>query len=70
MTVEEASKKLGMNPQMVRWRMRAGKLPIGICVLSLNRWKYIIYDEWLDRWLKGDPVHIPEGISDKEVEYR
>lgn len=67
MTVDEVSHKLGMNSQMVRWRMRKGQLPIGICIKSGERWKYIIYTEWLNRWLAGDPVQIPPGMTDTEV---
>jgi hypothetical protein len=50
--------------------MRRGKLPIGICVQSEGRWKYVIYEKWLDRWIEGNPVEIPEGMSDMEVETR
>lgn len=70
MTVEEAASRIGMNAQMIRFRMRRGKLPIGICVQSQGRWKYVIYEKWLDRWIEGNPVEIPEGMSDMEVETR
>ena len=70
MTVEEASAKLHLVPQIIRYRMRHGKLPIGICVQSEGRWKYVIYEKWLDRWIEGNPVEIPEGMSDMEVETR
>ena len=70
MTVEEASAKLHLGPQIIRFRMRHGKLPIGICVQSEGRWKYVIYEKWLDRWIEGNPVEIPEGMSDMEVETR
>lgn len=70
MKVEEAAARLGMNEQMVRYRMRKGKLPIGICIQSDERWKYIIYPAWLEKWLAGDPVEIPEGMTDLEVEKR
>lgn len=70
MKVEEAAARLGLSPQMVRYRMRHGKLPIGICIQSDERWKYIIYPAWLDRWLAGSPVEIPEGMTDLEVEKR
>lgn len=66
LTVDEASAMLGMGPQMIRWQMRHGKLPIGICIRSGERWKYIVYTEWLNRWLSGDPVQIPKGMSDIE----
>lgn len=70
MTVKEASKKLCMNEQTVRWLMRHGRLPIGICKKSESRWLYLIYSEWVDRWIEGNPVEIPEGMSDMEVETR
>ena len=70
MKVEEAAMQLGLSAQMVRYRMRRGKLPIGICIQSDERWKYIIYPAWLEKWLAGDPVEIPEGMTDLEVEKR
>ena len=70
MTVEEASAKLHLGQQIIRYRMRHGKLPIGICVQSEGRWKYVIYEKWLERWIEGNPVEIPEGMSDMEVETR
>lgn len=70
MTIKEASEKLHLGEQTIRYRMRHGKLPIGICIQSDERWKYIIYPAWLDRWLAGSPVEIPEGMTDLEVETR
>lgn len=66
MTIKEASKKLGMNEQAIRTRMRKGKLPIGICIRSDERWTYHIYSEWVNLFIAGSPVTIPEGMSDRE----
>lgn len=68
MTIKEASRKLGIGEQAVRVLMRRGKLPIGICKKedgNLN-WRYIIFPKWVDLWLEGTPVTIPEGLSDME----
>lgn len=66
MTIKKAAEKLGMSEQAIRTRMRKGILPIGICIRSEERWTYHIYDVWLEKFLEGNPVEIPEGISDKE----
>ncbi len=68
-TVKEAAELLGINQQAIRERMLRGLLPIGIVVKCTDKatkrpYTYHIYKEWLDRFLKGDPVTIPEGISD------
>lgn len=68
MSVEEASEIIGLGSQTIRWQMRKGRLPIGICIKSEMRWKYVIYRGWLERWLEGNPVTIPDGLSDKEDE--
>lgn len=67
MTIQEASKVLGINEQAIRTRMRKGKLPIGICIQSEERWTYHIYPEWVHLFMIGNPVTIPEGVSDREV---
>lgn len=66
MTTNTASKLLGMSEQAVRTRMRKGILPIGICKRSGKRWTYYIFENWLDEFLNGHPVVIPEGMTDKE----
>lgn len=66
LTPEEAAEFLGMGPQAIRYQMRKGRLPIGICVKAKSQWRYIIYPAWLDKWLAGEPVSIPDGLSEKE----
>lgn len=69
-TVEEAAKILGMGSQAVRVRMQRGLLPIGIVVRNdgdQRKWTYHIYKAWLDRYLAGDPVSIPHGVSDAVI---
>lgn len=69
-TVEEAAKILGIGPQAVRVRMTRGLLPIGIVIRNdgdQRKWTYHIYRAWLQRFLEGDPVTVPKGVSDCEV---
>ena len=66
MTVRDAAKKLGMGHQEVRVLMRRGKLPIGICQKHSSVWQYIIFDQWVARFLAGDPVTIPAGMTEIE----
>lgn len=68
-TVKEAAELLGINQQAIRERMLRGLLPIGIVVRCTDKgarrpYTYHIYREWLNRFLQGDPVTIPDGISD------
>ena len=45
MTVEEASKVLGMTPQFIRIGLQQERLPFGVAVkTSENRWTYHIVD--------------------------
>lgn len=59
MSVSDAAKLLHMNEQQVREMMKRNLLPIGICYKGQGeRWVYKIYTEWLDKWLKGEPVRV------------
>lgn len=66
MSIKSASKRLGICEQAVRTLMRKGRLPVGICIKNDERWQFVIYTAWLERYLQGDPVEIPDGMSDKE----
>lgn len=55
MLVSEAAKKLNMNTQTLRLALRQGLLPIGIATkTSENRYTYTIFEERLEKYLKGD----------------
>lgn len=60
MTTEQAAKKLGMPVQVLRVLMRNGKLPIGICRKAKKEWCYYIIDEWVERFIEGDPVRMEQ----------
>lgn len=60
MTIEEAAKRLGCGEQVVRWGMMHGTLPIGICIPAKGRTQYIVHPEWLEKYIAGNPVEIPE----------
>lgn len=62
MTTNEAAKRLGMPVQVVRCMMRAGNLPIGIARKNRKEWSYYIIDEWLDRFIAGNPVEMGRAI--------
>ncbi len=54
MLVEEAAKKLGMNPQTLRLALQQGLFPFGVAVkTSENRYTYKIFTKRLDRYLEG-----------------
>ena len=71
-TVAEAAKLIGICDQAIRERMIRGKLPIGIVIRNdssrAKPYTYHIYKEWLHRYLEGNPVTIPEGMSDIDPE--
>ena len=55
MLVSEAAKKLGMTTQTLRLTLRQGLLPIGIATkTSPNRYTYTIFEDRLDKYLKGE----------------
>lgn len=55
MLVSEAAKQLGMNTQTLRLALRQGLLPIGIATkTSENRYTYTIFEERLEKYLKGE----------------
>lgn len=54
MLVEEAAKKLEMNPQTLRLALRQGLFPFGVAVkTSENRYTYKIFDKRLEQYLEG-----------------
>lgn len=58
MNTTEAAERLGMPVQAVRCLMRAGKLPIGTVYKGKKEWCYHIHEQWLERYLQGNPVRI------------
>ena len=55
MLVSEAAKKLGMNTQTLRLALQQGLLPIGIATkTSDNRYTYTIFEERLEKFLRGE----------------
>ena len=54
MLVSEAAKKLGMNTQTLRLALQQGLFPFGVAVkTSENRYTYKIFDNRLEKYLKG-----------------
>ena len=63
MTVEEAAKKLKINPQTLRLALRQNLMPFGKAVLTtpidesktgVGRWTYWINEELLEKFLNGE----------------
>lgn len=54
-TVEEASKQLGIPKNGVRTMVERGLLPIGqAVVLTKKRTTYYLFQELIDKYIKGD----------------
>lgn len=54
MLVEEAAKRLEMNPQTLRLALQQGLFPFGVAVkTSENRYTYKIFATRLELYLKG-----------------
>jgi hypothetical protein len=54
MSVEEAAKRLEMNPQTLRLALQQGLFPFGVAVkTSENRFTYKIFPTRLERYLQG-----------------
>ena len=54
MIVEDAAKRLQMNPQTLRLALRQGLFPFGVAVkTSENRYTYKIFTERLERYIDG-----------------
>lgn len=54
MLVEDAAKRLEMNPQTLRLALQQGLLPFGVAVkTSPNRYTYKIFPKRLERYLEG-----------------
>lgn len=55
MLVEEAAKRLEMNPQTLRLALQQGLFPFGVAVkTSENRYTYKIFTKRLERYLEGE----------------
>lgn len=55
MLVEDAAKKIGMNPQTLRLALQQGLLPFGIAVkTSENRYTYKIFQKRLEKYIEGE----------------
>lgn len=50
-SIEQASKDLGMTPQFIRKAMKEGRLPIGKAIKGTERCSYFVYREMLDKYL-------------------
>lgn len=54
MLVEDAAKKLEMNPQTLRLALQQGLFPFGVAVkTSENRYTYKIFETRLELYLEG-----------------
>ena len=54
MLVEEAAKRLQMNPQTLRLALQQGLFPFGVAVkTSSNRYTYKIFTNRLEKYLEG-----------------
>lgn len=54
MLVEDAAKRLSMNPQTLRLALQQGLMPFGVAVkTSPKRYTYKIFPERLEKYLKG-----------------
>ena len=54
MLVEDAAKRLKMNPQTLRLALQQGLFPFGVAVkTSPNRYTYKIFPQRLERYLDG-----------------
>lgn len=54
MLVEEAAKRLEMNPQTLRLALQQGLFPFGVAVkTSENRYTYKIFTNRLEKYLEG-----------------
>jgi hypothetical protein len=54
MLVEEAAKRLEMNPQTLRLALQQGLFPFGVAVkTSENRYTYKIFENRLEKYLEG-----------------
>lgn len=63
MLVEEAAKRLEMNPQTLRLALQQGLFPFGVAVkTSENRYTYKIFNKRLERYLEGE-IHSDVGTS-------
>lgn len=54
-TINEAAKQMGVQPQCVRVGITKGTIPIGNCfVNSGNKKTYLVFQELLDQFLAGE----------------
>lgn len=53
-SVEEAAKRMGKNPQYVRYGLQQGRLPFGSAVKTGEKnWDYQISEDALEAYLSG-----------------
>ena len=59
MLVEEAAKRLEMNPQTLRLALQQGLFPFGVAVkTSENRYTYKIFTKRLEKYLEGSDYDV------------
>ena len=64
MLVEEAAKRLEMNPQTLRLALQQRLFPFGVAVkTSENRYTYKIFETRLERYLDGSYENILRGAT-------
>lgn len=65
MIVEDAAKKLEMNPQTLRLALQQRLFPFGVAVrTSENRFTYKIFETRLERYLEGVDYETKSGSLD------
>lgn len=61
-TVVEAAKVMGRNPEFVRCGLQQGVFPFGFAVKMEKKWSYIIYKKKFLEWvLSGDEKSISQS---------
>ena len=59
MLVEEAAKRLEMNPQTLRLALQQGLFPFGVAIkTSENRYTYKIFTKRLEQYLEGSDCDV------------
>lgn len=62
MLVQEAAKKMGMNPQTLRLGLQQRLFPFGEAIkTSKNRYTYYVNRERLEHYLRGDDLNARQG---------
>lgn len=52
MTVTEAAKKMGINPQALREALKQGRFEFGVAIRQ-KRWSYYINERLFNEYLEG-----------------